>query len=448
MHTQRRIGPTPPPGDEKPNLSLWAPPTDDAVEQPLSRVSISGLNIVLSRQACWPRRLLWLLVLLALLGWLVTQLMVPIERLAHGGTSWDFSRRFEDSVRLPALTICHSNKFNKTVIEEMSVPGVGLLDWLSDDTEPFSLLDWDRYDLDQFFEAAGYDWDGMVSQCLIGKRECSELGEVRTVQSPMLGQCATLVSNATVQASLLSPQVRIVLTENGSFSKHEHDGWTLFMHQNDIVFNDFVLFAGLAKPVRLFANSSITVKVDTNLNLLLASTGRCGDATAPEYQSCLERCIIEQTMTNTTCRIPWLPFTIGLPPCTNYQDFIASGLRLPSFNEKKMWHALKLCPCTQPCSWFDYILSTPHRIGVGETRGALSTRRPSRGQVMTQVQLWFSTTVQTTEERETYPVSQFLADMGGSLGLMIGASLLTVAEVVDYMVCTGYRIARRRWAFQ
>ncbi|KAF0295684.1 hypothetical protein FJT64_006791 [Amphibalanus amphitrite] len=351
----------------------------------------------------------------------MTSLTTPFDRLARGGTTWQFSKRKESSVRLPAITVCHNNKFNRTAVEAMSVPGAGLLQWLSEDTEPFSLLDWDRYNLDQFLEAAAFDWRAMVTQCRIAKSHCLEVGAVRTLQSPMLGHCATLVTNASVQASILSPQFFIALSESGSFEEDEHDGWTLFLHQSDILFDDFVLFAGLAKPLKLYANSSITVKVDTNINVLLSNTGKCGDATAPEHQTCLENCIAEHAnLTSASCRIPWIKSSLSQPPCTSYSDF--------------------------PCSWLEYIISTPYRIGLRETRGALGPGRaapPERG-LRAAPELWFSTTVHTTEERQLYPLSQFLAEVGGSLGLMVGASLLTLAEMVDCLICVCLNAAQRR----
>ncbi|XP_043241792.1 uncharacterized protein LOC122391675 [Amphibalanus amphitrite] len=448
---QKRVHPTPSPRSQAPNGSWWASPSDAAVSShlqwPLGRVSIVGLNIVLSGRACWLRRLLWLLVLLVLLAWLAWQLTTPFDRLARGGTTWQFSKRKENSVRLPAITICHNNKFNRTAVEAMSVPGAGLLQWLSEDTEPFSLLDWDRYNLDQFLEAAAFDWRAMVTQCRIAKSHCLEVGAVRTLQSPMLGHCATLVTNASVQASILSPQFFIALSESGSFEEDEHDGWTLFLHQSDILFDDFVLFAGLAKPLKLYANSSITVKVDTNINVLLSNTGKCGDATAPEHQTCLEQCIAEHAnLTSASCRIPWIKSSLSQPPCTSYRDFVTSGLRLPnSFDEYKMAEALKHCPCIQPCSWLEYIISTPYRIGLRETRGALGPGERSSGAgPSSRAELWFSTTVHTTEERQLYPLSQFLAEVGGSLGLMVGASLLTLAEMVDCLICVCLNAAQRR----
>ena len=452
--SQQRIHPASSAHGKMSNQSLWAPPPDVAAgvqrPEPRSRVSIAGLNIVFSREASWPRRLLWLLVLLTLVVWLIIQLMVPFAKLAHGGTTWRFSKQREDSVRLPALTICHNNKYNKTAVDTMSVPGATLMDWLSHDTKPFSLLDWSRYNLDQFLQAAAFNWQDMFTECRIWKSRCMKVGSVRTLQSPMLGHCATLVTNASVQNSILSPQVKLALTEKGPFDRYDHDGWTLFIHQSDILFNDFVLFLGLAKPIKLYANSSITVTIDTNINVLLSGTGRCGGATAPEHQTCVEDCIAKHAnLTSTVCRIPWIKSSLNQPPCTSYRDFEESSHLQPnSFDESKMATSLSHCPCVQPCSWMEYVISTPYRIGVEETRGVLGTRRGGGTHLITQAELWFSTTVQTTEETHVYPLSRFLAEVGGSLGLMIGASLLTLAEIVDHFVCTCYYVARRRWNIQ
>ncbi|XP_037076875.1 uncharacterized protein LOC119098051 [Pollicipes pollicipes] len=344
-----------------------------------------------------------------------------------------------DKVRVPALTICHNNKFKKEAVEKMSLPGVSLLDWLNNDAPAFSLLDWDDYNLDEFFAAANYKWEDMVTKCTIGNVNCSDLGTIRPVHTPLLGACATLRTNTTVGRSMLSGQLNLVLSEAGSFADLEHDGWSLFVHEHSVQLDDFALFTGVVTHIKLYVNSSISVKLTTNAFSQLPDGNACSEQPSNAAQSCLERCLFGKAgIDRPSCHVPWISASANQPPCTTYQQFKnASGLdELSSFNESLMAVVSASCGCRFPCRWDEYVSSTPYRVNIDETRapGDAPRRRPASG-VITELTLWLSTTLLKTEQAVAYPLDQFLSDVGGSLGLMIGGSLLTIVELVDCLVC-------------
>ncbi|XP_037086093.1 uncharacterized protein LOC119106858 [Pollicipes pollicipes] len=357
-------------------------------------------------------------------------------------------RRILDEVKVPALTVCHGNKFKKEAVEKMSLPGVSLLDWLDDDTPAFSLLHWDEYNLDEFFAAANYKWEDMVTKCTIGNVNCSDLGTIRAAHTPLLGACATLRTNTTVGRNMLSGQLNLVLSETGSFADNEYDGWGLFVHEHSVQLDDFALFAGVVTYIKLHANSSITVKLTTNAFSRLPEGNTCSEQPIHVAQSCLERCVFSKAgIDRPSCHVPWISASAKQPPCTTYQQFkSASGLdELSSFNESLMAVITASCGCRLPCRWEEYVSSTPHSVNIDKARapGGAPRRRPA-GRVVTELALWLHTTVMKAEEGVAYPLNQFLSDVGGSLGLMIGGSLLTIVELVDCLVCACCGACSRR----
>ena len=46
-----------------------------------------------------------------------------------------------------------------------------------------------------------------------------------------------------------------------------------------------------------------------------------------------------------------------------------------------------------------------------------------------------SMTLETVEKQLGYTLLQLFCDVGGAFGLLLGASLLTILEIVDFIVC-------------
>ncbi|XP_037089573.1 uncharacterized protein LOC119109932 [Pollicipes pollicipes] len=275
---------------------------------------------------------------------------------------------------------------------------------------------------DQLLATAAADNDGSGANIFKRPRNNTGSGEILDgVSLPALTVCHCNKVKKEAVERMSQPGVTLldwcvlVFSDNGSFGPQEHDGWTLFLHEPGLVFTDYTMFYGMTAPVRLFANSVITVRVMTKVFNRLPGLSGCTQQPIGSVQVCLERCVNKKAgIGEPSCRIPWIPASAGRPPCTTYQQFVnASGLdTLGSFDESAMAAATRGCPC-------------------------------HLNDIQTKLTLLMDTTLQTTEEVEVYPLDQFLSDVGGSLGLMIGGSLLTIVELVDCLVCSCCGARRR-----
>ncbi|ELK27529.1 Amiloride-sensitive cation channel 3 [Myotis davidii] len=91
--------------------------------------------------------------------------------------------------------------------------------------------------------------------------------------------------------------------------------------------------------------------------------------------------------------------------------------------------------CQQQQSRLTFLTLCPLQTGV--TMSLLETRERAPGRVQENVlvlDIFFEAlNYETVEQKKAYEVSELLGDIGGQMGLFIGASLLTILEILDYL---------------
>ena len=267
--------------------------------------------------AFWLRRAIWLCIIVCLLVWLCFQLRLCVLRLSAGGTVRTRSQRTVTDIPLPAITVCHGNRFKKSVV--LRHQPTGNASWSSWHRHGYRTLDWSSFDgLDRFYQAASYGWSDMVLFCMVGGKPCSDIGTFRTRATLMTGLCTTFITNVTVTKRLASSQIMLVLQEREPLDEFEHSGWKIFLHPQSVRYNDVAYFSGLVTLVKIYGNRMHLVKVRRTITeeLPYGSGNGCNasEHALKAYESCLGICLMAGTKkgagssarTALSCSIPWL----------------------------------------------------------------------------------------------------------------------------------------------
>ncbi|EFX78832.1 hypothetical protein DAPPUDRAFT_245732 [Daphnia pulex] len=136
---------------------------------------------------------------------------------------------------------------------------------------------------------------------------------------------------------------------------------------------------------------------------------------------CISRCFHDKMIKKSGCRMPYmnLPNFTSVPYCnTSQQLLLAEDLQKDLLWEGNGWHpAACQCGYSSTCSQYLY-----------ETNADTFARHDN----CAQYKVYFTDmTYEETKEEFAYDIISLLCDIGGTIGLLLGASVLTMVQFVD-----------------
>jgi len=153
---------------------------------------------------------------------------------------------------------------------------------------------------------------------------------------------------------------------------------------------------------------------------------QCEVSTNYDFQTCVKNSLAERV----GCRPPWDTWSpTSIPVCdTLEKNSEHEQLDWKFFNyEQKI--VINSTKCLIPCNYKEYKV-------VGEPQGGSSTVFGTQG---SQGYFHFgfnfaSTDIGKQKEDLVYPPVSFISELGGSLGLFVGFSFLTIWDCIEYMM--------------
>ncbi|XP_070545383.1 uncharacterized protein [Ptychodera flava] len=311
----------------------------------------------------------------------------------------------------------------------------------------------------------GHQAEDFILQCTYDEKTCSH-SDFSTFQDDHYGNCfkfnhglnGTVVRDANRQGALSGLRLTLFLEQNEYISIY---GRNAGARVNINPPNDTVLPQDEGITIMPGTVTSIGIR-EKHTFRKTKPYGKCKDGTNEDnlygpgntYKvlACQKACIQRQMLKYCKCVDSYI---MGEPQCliTNItQDTCRQFIRY-LFQTKKLD-----CDCRIPCEeqfydktisqslWpatvsLSYILKTIHSISAktNDINDALSVSLN-----LAQLEVYFEElTIESTTESPAYGIEDFLSDIGGTLGLYIGLSVITVAEfielvasVIRYMYCS------------
>uniref|UniRef100_A0A2K6ECA2 Acid sensing ion channel subunit 3 n=1 Tax=Macaca nemestrina TaxID=9545 RepID=A0A2K6ECA2_MACNE len=143
------------------------------------------------------------------------------------------------------------------------------------------------------------------------------------------------------------------------------------------------------------------------------------------------------------CRMMYMPGEGHLPPTRRrpVQELCPPGQGSPTS------HAMlrkDSCACPNPCASTRYakelsMVRIPSRAAARFLARKLNRSEAYIAENVLALDIFFEAlNYETVEQKKAYEMSELLGDIGGQMGLFIGASLLTILEILDYL-CEVFR---------
>ncbi|XP_062976416.1 acid-sensing ion channel 3 isoform X3 [Elgaria multicarinata webbii] len=437
--------------------------------------SLHGLSHIFASGALSCRRLLWALFFLGSLGLLA---LVCAERVAYFFSYPHVTKLDEVTVAnltFPAVTLCNLNAFRFSKLTRNDLYHVGdLLALLNARHEvsgapladpellaalrekaAFRGFKAQPFDMADFHDRAGHDMAEMLWQCTFRGSNCSARNF--SVIFTRLGKCYTFNSGApgyelltTVKGGtgnglelMLNIQQDEYLPVWGDTDETSYEaGVKVQIHsQNEPPSIDQLGF-GVAPGFQTF--------VSCQQQRLLYLPPPWGDCKSSPIESpffanysmaaCRIDCETRYLAENCNCRMVHMPGNANI--CTPEQYKECADPALDFLVEKDN----EFCSCQTPCETVRYgkelsVVKIPSKASAKYLAKKYNRSEQYIAENLLVLDIFFEAlNYETIEQKKAYEVAGLLGDIGGQMGLFIGASLLTILEIFDYL----YEVLREK----
>ncbi|XP_043199244.1 acid-sensing ion channel 4-A-like [Amphibalanus amphitrite] len=396
------------------------------------RVSLVGINNVMDRQQRLTRRLVWAVVIVLAATLMIQQVANCLSRYTEHPVTSVMRVTRNDTLLLPAITVCDNTKYIRSLYRNKTN---GTLD--------FARLAWDELGsetMENFLSDVTPDRGDVIKECLLDNHTCEEVGEWRITIKYDLGRCFSFYPDAA----------------NGT-TPHISAGYRLTLDTVDTIRNGFQVVTRTARGWKVFVHGvhdPLTLKtwIAVNRPIELSPGQMRKEAISPEqvrsldraesrcrpeedYSSvrCMERCLAAWVV-NTGYKCRTLDMDIAIPVCHNHTTYMGNQYLFDEDTTNDTWHVDECARrCPQRC---DVTMFKTQEI---QTR--TNTFRISKGKLHL---FYASKELFLREEKWAYELTALVGEVGGSLGITLGLSLLTVVEIIEFLIYGSSRLCQAR----
>uniref|UniRef100_A0A674CUH9 Acid sensing ion channel subunit family member 4 n=1 Tax=Salmo trutta TaxID=8032 RepID=A0A674CUH9_SALTR len=423
-----------------------SPPAKDLVGFANSS-SLHGINHIFVSGRLGIRQTLWALAFLASLALFLYQAAkCAISYLEHPHVT-ALNEEASPEMVFPAVTICNINRFRFSALTDADIYHLANLTGLPpknrDGHKPTD-LDYPAPDMQDIFNRTGHQLDEMLKSCNFSGQNCS--AEDFSVVYTRYGKCYTFngnksTSRKTKQGGMgngLEIMLDIQQDEYLPIWKETNEtsleaGIRVQIHSQDEPPYIHQLGFGVSPGFQTFVSCQ-----EQRLTYLPQPWGNCrstSDQMIPGYDTysisaCRLRCETKEVLRECNCRM------VHMPGCNNL-------LCVPALLQKSTGDT---CPCETPCNLTRYgkELSMVKIPSKGSARYLSRKYDKSEEYIRDNflvLDIFFEAlNYETIEQKKAYDVAGLLGDIGGQMGLFIGASILTILEILDYV----YEVIKHR----
>ncbi|XP_072040784.1 acid-sensing ion channel 1C-like [Amphiura filiformis] len=439
---------------------------NESLEQKCAQsTTFHGLSSIADKSKPTWLRIAWILAVATCMGVCIWQICLRFEALYDINTI--VSSVYPNELEFPAVTICNFNRYRTSQIRPEDLPFIRYTQFAVENYD-LDLESWHDYpdynttfNFTEFTNRAGFILDDdTLLDCNWRGKEC--FAENFTHVFTSYGNCWTFNSGKDNRGNELP-----ILTEelpgskNGlnviiniqqleyseSFAGNIQAGLKVLVHdQADPPHMDSL---GSAVPPGFYGFIGIRKKTFINLE---PPWGTCNRSKTLQYYNkyTLSGCFIECSLTHiiSICQCKPLRYPGTAEVCTPHVEETCVRDVLSQLSSG----SLGICSCPIPCNYTEFATSISYGAipnqSVADWFGLLFniTDEFQRLNYVAIDVYYEELHLQTFNENKAMTVSSLISDIGGNVGLFLGGSILTFAEIIDYVLlkCGFSRAEKKR----
>ncbi|XP_041477438.1 acid-sensing ion channel 1-like isoform X1 [Lytechinus variegatus] len=413
-------------------------------------IGVAGLRYAFNPREIRIRRSMWLLLVLIAFCFTSYQIVDRILYFASHPKDVDINIEYRHEVPFPSVAICNINIFRRGAVN-----GTVFEDFLADlffNGTSVNMTKYrdelEQYEMTETFREMGHDVEMTIKDFYWSGLELSL--DNFTMRNTEAGVCIVFndIDNGFPQLMASGNGPR-----NGLYLKLKASQDDYYFHPFQMITAGFqvLLYDYGTEPVIERGSFGIAVGMETHVAVditeyynLPRPHGLCENKTLKYfdtygYSECALECASEFILERCNCNI--LSMNTPARECNAYEFFNCIN---PSFGDYVKERYEASCHCPVPCFIREYsssvsILTSPsqHWSTYSAPQFGVSPEY-FRNNICSLVIFMKDLSVETISQQIKYPFFSLLCDIGGSLGLWLGGSILTVFEVFDLFSMSTY----------
>nr|XP_020031970.1 acid-sensing ion channel 3 [Castor canadensis] len=442
-----------------------------------SNCTLHGLGHVFGPGGLTLRRALWATALLLSLAAFLYQVAERVHYYGEFHHETALEERESHQLTFPAITLCNINPLRRSRLtpNDLHWAGTALLGLdpsehtaflraLGQPPAPPGFMPSPTFDMAQLYARAGHSLEDMLLDCRYRGRPCGP--ENFTVIFTRMGQCYTFNSGAQGTELLTTPKggagngLEVMLdVQQEEYLPVWRDveetpfeaGIRVHIHSQEEPPAIDQLGFGAAPGHQTFVSCQ-----QQQLSFLPPPWGDCSSVSmdpdfdpepsdspgtlspSPPYSliGCRLACETRYVARKCGCRMMHMPGSA--PVCSPQQYKDCANPALDAMLRKDA------CACPNPCATTRYakelsMVRIPSRASARYLARKFNRSEAYIAENVLVLDIFFEAlNYEMVEQKKAYEVSELLSDIGGQMGLFIGASLLTILEILDYL-CEVFR---------
>ncbi|XP_067667605.1 acid-sensing ion channel 2-like [Haliotis asinina] len=410
-------------------------------------VTVQGLPQICDANSHTTRRVVWFLIFCGGLGFTTFNICNQISLYLSVPVNVRVEQILKNTLSFPAITICNNNIVRRSLLENLGWRDVLQVTYpYTDFNEQLPNASISQLDISTFTplqtsvnSSYGHTMENSIIKCDWESASCGRGDFI--YQDTDMGKCFTYNSNGSLLArnSGRAHGLRLLLNVQEEEYTRSSEGYlgTGFMvavHAPDVLPTMSETGIAVAPGSQHFIGIGVK-KVTAH-----EGVGGCGDRLLKyitgkySRDACKADCEVDFIVSMCSCIIP-ANLRVEVAICTAqqfnecYNPAKARYLQTDTGCE---------AGCPEPCS---YTRFTTQRSSCPLTRNYISAYTKAKGKTeeywrrnLVILEMYMSSmTYEHIEKQLEYGVLDLFCDIGGALGLLLGASLLTVLEVFDFI---------------
>ncbi|XP_057366006.1 acid-sensing ion channel 2-like [Daphnia carinata] len=395
-------------------------------EEPEFKIGIPGSRALFGKTTHPLRRIFWLLLTLFFFVLAVVQVQDRIDYYVKTPTRKDLVIINNDTLVFPRVTMCFGpgRTFNHSAMEAMRQNASLAMGINQNEVQmPYDLLSLTK--LTTLWNDIGHDIGVMFetgsSKCWFGRGKlCKEVGEWHQLHT-VLGPCSSFHVRHPVKETGLFNGLYMLMETNAP-----SDSWIYSLHPANI---DPALKLYDQKHYELLnTNTDVEIRFYQE-KLINVWHHSCEDAVDYTIENCELECLSEQLVRRSGCRLPFMQLANSSqfhsretnPMCNTSGSYrIADEELRRMLSGDDTLGSRSRCNCKPPCH------TTYYQI---DKEKVIADIRPGR----LRLRIFFQDkTYEYLTESLVYSLITLFCDIGNSIGLLLGASVLTVCETLEW----------------